>query len=80
MHSFHLTPVVLFSNMLVFDVFGFYQLGSFQCRVGWATDEKPRLTFKNITARPKAKKLMVIICFWLFAYASISSICNVLFD
>ncbi|XP_067856407.1 actin-related protein 5 [Heptranchias perlo] len=27
--------------------------GSFQCRVGWALDDKPRLQFKNVTARSR---------------------------
>lgn len=31
--------------------------GTYQCRAGWATSEKPQLMFKNITARPKNKKV-----------------------
>jgi len=38
-------------------------LGSYKCRAGWAVDESPRLIFKNIVARPKAKKTAV--CFYV---------------
>ena len=31
--------------------------GSYKCRVGWASDEKPRLVFKNITAKSRHKKV-----------------------
>lgn len=30
--------------------------GSYKCRVGWASDERPRMIFKNLVARQKAKK------------------------
>lgn len=30
--------------------------GSFECRVGWAIDESPRMVFKNITAKQRGKK------------------------
>lgn len=30
--------------------------GTYQCRAGWAKDEKPQLVFKNITAKPRGKK------------------------
>jgi actin-related protein 5 len=30
--------------------------GSYKCRAGWACDDSPRLVFKNIIAKPKAKK------------------------
>ncbi|XP_064632703.1 actin-related protein 5-like [Lineus longissimus] len=30
--------------------------GSYHCRVGWATDEKPRMIFKNVVARQRGKK------------------------
>uniref|UniRef100_A0A1E1XH64 Actin-related protein 5 n=1 Tax=Amblyomma aureolatum TaxID=187763 RepID=A0A1E1XH64_9ACAR len=30
--------------------------GSYECRVGWASDEAPRMVFKNITAKQRGKK------------------------
>lgn len=30
--------------------------GSYECRVGWASDESPRMIFKNITAKQRGKK------------------------
>ncbi|KAL1417310.1 hypothetical protein MTO96_006189 [Rhipicephalus appendiculatus] len=30
--------------------------GSYECRVGWASDEAPRMIFKNITAKQRGKK------------------------
>ncbi|XP_063421405.1 actin-related protein 5-like isoform X1 [Mytilus trossulus] len=30
--------------------------GTYQCRAGWATSDKPQLIFKNITAKPRGKK------------------------
>ena len=36
-------------------------LGSYKCRAGWASHESPCLVFKNIVARPKAKKN--VVCF-----------------
>ena len=41
-----------------------FTLGSYKCRAGWACQESPCLVFKNIVARPKAKKTGV--CFHVF--------------
>ncbi|XP_013421729.1 actin-related protein 5-like [Lingula anatina] len=30
--------------------------GSYQCRAGWASDEKPKMIFKNLVARQRGKK------------------------
>lgn len=30
--------------------------GSYECRVGWASDESPRMIFKNVTAKQRGKK------------------------
>ncbi|XP_074654369.1 actin-related protein 5-like [Tubulanus polymorphus] len=30
--------------------------GSYQCRVGWASDDKPRMVFKNVVAKLRGKK------------------------
>lgn len=30
--------------------------GSYECRVGWASDESPRMIFKNLTAKQRGKK------------------------
>lgn len=32
--------------------------GSYRCRVGWASDDQPRMIFKNLIAKQKAKKSM----------------------
>ena len=31
--------------------------GSYKCRAGWVTDDKPRLIFKNVVARQRSKKV-----------------------
>lgn len=34
----------------------FYTLGSYQCRVGWATSKEPLLSFKNLIAKPRKER------------------------
>ncbi|ESP04525.1 hypothetical protein LOTGIDRAFT_136147, partial [Lottia gigantea] len=35
--------------------------GGYQCRVGWATNEKPAFIFKNITAKQRGKKVRIFL-------------------
>lgn len=57
----HPLGVVYQTNSVTYDV----HLGSYKCRAGWANDESPSLIFKNIVARPKAKKTSVyFLCFY----------------
>lgn len=30
--------------------------GSYECRVGWATNDKPLMTFRNLIAKPRREK------------------------
>lgn len=31
--------------------------GSYECRVGWACDERPRMIFRNLIAKPRREKV-----------------------
>ena len=44
--------------------------GTYQCRAGWSTSDKPELIFKNVTAKQRGRKEkvqidMLWICFIL---------------
>lgn len=34
----------------------FFALGSYNCRVGWATEKEPQLIFKNLIAKPRKER------------------------
>ena len=34
--------------------------GGYKCRVGWASDEEPRVVFKNVIAKQRGKKVRTI--------------------
>ena len=49
----------LLTKVLVSNVyFMFYRLfaGTFHCRAGWSTSNKPDLIFKNVTAKQRGRK------------------------
>lgn len=50
--------MVKFSNFLeisfLIPLFSF--LGSYQCRVGWACNKEPSLTFRNLIAKPRKER------------------------
>ncbi|KAI9027581.1 putative chromatin remodeling complex subunit [Phycomyces nitens] len=50
-HSHH-TPIVIDNDGLNIELF----LGSYQCRAGWASEEKPSLIFDNVVSKYKDRK------------------------
>jgi hypothetical protein len=53
----------------------FYVLtGSYKCRVGWAIDDVPRMVFKNVVAKPKTKKAMVIFFLTLLKFSIVPNL------
>lgn len=37
--------------------FFFLEKGSYECRVGWACNDDPLLTFRNLIAKPRKEKV-----------------------
>lgn len=44
------------ATCLYLNIGNFYFTGSYNCRVGWSTSEKPLMAFKNLIAKPRKER------------------------